>query len=109
MSHQLEIESQEFLSARQEAQIPFTLNGEKRYLTTREFQILYLISQGITGPELRAQLVKPNGKKIAPRTLRNHFSNLYDKLGIQGEGSQIRAILVGLAVGLIEIEPLEYI
>jgi DNA-binding NarL/FixJ family response regulator len=102
---QLETNSKQFLSAREEARVPFTLNGEERYLTPRQYQILHLLSRGVTGPELHAQLRKPNGKRVTHHTLKNQTSQLYEKLGIQGEGSHIRAILVGLAVGLITIEP----
>jgi ATP/maltotriose-dependent transcriptional regulator MalT len=46
-------------------------------ITRREFEILRLISRGLSNKEIAHSLV------IAPSTVKTHTSNLFGKLGVQ--------------------------
>jgi DNA-binding CsgD family transcriptional regulator len=46
-------------------------------LSTRELQVLRLIDQGMTNPEIAVKLV------VAPSTVKTHINNIYGKLGVE--------------------------
>lgn len=60
-------------------------------LTPRELEILTLIAQGASNERIADELV------IAPKTVRNHVSNIYDKLGV---ASRAEAIVLAREAGL---------
>ena len=49
-------------------------------LTRRERQILTLMAQRLTDPEISNQLF------LSPRTVNNHVAHIFDKLGVQPSG-----------------------
>lgn len=63
-------------------------------LTDRERQILQMLADNCTPAEVAERLF------ISPKTVRNHLTKVYDKLGV---GSRSAAIVVGLQHGLIEL------
>ena len=64
-------------------------------LTTREREVLQLVAEGKTSPEIAAHL------HISPRTVENHRANLMRKLGLQNQSELIRH---ALRHGLIPLE-----
>jgi two-component system nitrate/nitrite response regulator NarL len=62
-------------------------------LTERERQILRLISEGLSGPEIGRQLF------IAPSTVKSHLTNMYEKLGVTERAA---AVAEGMRRGLLE-------
>ena len=63
-------------------------------LTPRELQILQMLADGCSPADVAERLV------ISPKTVRNHLTNVYDKLEV---GSRSQAIVVALKYGLIEL------
>jgi len=61
-------------------------------ITRRELQILQLLAQNLTNKEIAQALV------VAPRTVTNHLSNLYAKLGVN---SRTQAVLHARTYGLL--------
>jgi two-component system nitrate/nitrite response regulator NarL len=52
-------------------------------LTAREGEILGLIAQGVSGPEIGRRLF------IAPSTVKTHMGNLYEKLGVSERAAAV--------------------
>jgi two-component system, NarL family, response regulator DegU len=71
-----------------------TTPGRVPELTARELQILQMLADGCAPAEVAERLV------ISPKTVRNHLTNVYDKLGV---GSRSQAIVVALRHGLIDL------
>ena len=66
-------------------------NGAKP-LTTREEQVLRLMADGLSGPQMARELV------ISPSTIKSHIENLYAKLGVAHRGA---AVAEGMRRGLL--------
>lgn len=63
-------------------------------LTAREREILDLIARGLSNPQIAAKLV------LAPKTVRNHIGNIFDKLQVADRAQAIiRAREAGLGSG----------
>ena len=65
---------------------------EPQGLTARELQILRHAADGQNGPEIAEQLV------ISPSTVKTHFENIYEKLGVSDRAA---AVAFALRSGLI--------
>jgi two-component system nitrate/nitrite response regulator NarL len=65
---------------------------ERRGLTARELEILRHAADGKRGPEIARQLV------ISPSTVKTHFENIYEKLGVCDRAA---AVAQALRAGLI--------
>ena len=64
---------------------------ERRALTTRELEILRHAADGERGPEIARRLV------ISPSTVKTHFENIYEKLGVSDRAAAVaRALRAGL-------------
>ncbi len=63
-------------------------------LTAREVEILKLVAIGMANKQIAYRL------KISEKTVRNHISNMYEKLGIQGRS---HAVIYAAKKGLIEL------
>jgi DNA-binding NarL/FixJ family response regulator len=63
-------------------------------LTAREVEILKLVAIGLANKQIAYRL------KISEKTVRNHMSNVYEKLGIQGRSY---AVIYAARKGLIEL------
>jgi DNA-binding NarL/FixJ family response regulator len=70
-------------------------NQKARYdgMTRREVEILRLLGQGMTNKQMAFRL------KISEKTVRNHISNFYAKLGV---GDRSQAVLYAVRKGLVE-------
>jgi DNA-binding NarL/FixJ family response regulator len=68
---------------------------KERYdgMTGREIEILRLLGQGQTNKEIAYRL------KISQKTVRNHISNFYSKLGVRDRS---QAVLYAVRKGLVE-------
>ncbi|NMB89031.1 MAG: hypothetical protein GYA17_11780 [Chloroflexi bacterium] len=62
-------------------------------LTARELDVLRLVDQGLTNPEIAEKLV------LAPSTVKTHINNLYSKLGVQ---TRVQAINQARTLGLLD-------
>lgn len=69
-------------------------DGDTPALTERETQILQMLADGCSPAEVAERLF------ISPKTVRNHLTKVYDKLGVN---SRSAAIVVGLQHHLIEL------
>jgi DNA-binding NarL/FixJ family response regulator len=67
---------------------------DEQALSHREQQILQLLADGRTPDQVADALV------ISPKTVRNHLSRAYDKLGVD---NRTQAIVIGLQRGFIEL------
>jgi DNA-binding NarL/FixJ family response regulator len=74
--------------------------GHRDYerLTPREHQVLCLLARGLENAAIARQLV------VTRRTVQNHVSNIYGKLGV---GSRTEAALVAISRGWVEVPPEE--
>jgi DNA-binding NarL/FixJ family response regulator len=70
-------------------------DGEARYLldlTEREVEVLRLVAQGLTDPQVAAQL------SISPRTVHAHLRTIFGKLAVTTRSAATRlAVASGLA------------
>jgi DNA-binding CsgD family transcriptional regulator len=62
-------------------------------LTPREREVLQLAAEGLSGPSIAQRLV------VSPGTVKTHFSNVYEKLGV---GDRAAAVARGLRFGFID-------
>jgi DNA-binding NarL/FixJ family response regulator len=62
-------------------------------MTRREVEILRLLGQGLTNKLIAYRL------KISEKTVRNHISNFYAKLGV---GDRSQALLYAVRKGLVD-------
>jgi DNA-binding NarL/FixJ family response regulator len=63
-------------------------------LTPREVEILKLVAIGLANKQIAYRL------QVSEKTVRNHISNIYEKLGIQGRS---HAVIYAAKKGLIEL------
>jgi DNA-binding NarL/FixJ family response regulator len=63
-------------------------------LTNREIEILKLLANGMANKQIAYHL------KISEKTVRNHVSNTYEKLGIYDRS---QAVLYAVRKGLVEV------
>jgi two-component system nitrate/nitrite response regulator NarL len=60
-------------------------------LSNRELEVLGLAAEGNTGPQIAARL------SLSPATVKTHFENVYQKLGVSGRAAAVaRALRTGL-------------
>lgn len=64
-------------------------------LTSRELQVLQLVTQGQSNHAIAANLI------VSVRTVERHLSNIYDKVGAQGKVARAAAVAYGLRHGLV--------
>jgi ATP/maltotriose-dependent transcriptional regulator MalT len=62
-------------------------------LTPRETEVLALAAEGLSGPELAAELV------LSPTTVNTHFKNIYAKLGVR---TRAAAVAKAMRLGVID-------
>jgi DNA-binding CsgD family transcriptional regulator len=61
-------------------------------LTPREEEVLQLAAEGLSGPNIAERLF------LSPGTVKTHFQNIYDKLGVRDRAA---AVARGLRIGFI--------
>lgn len=64
-------------------------------LSDREEEVLSLVAGGLTTPEIAERLF------ISSRTVKNHLSSIYDKLGV---GDKTQALIRAVRLGIVRIE-----
>jgi DNA-binding NarL/FixJ family response regulator len=64
-------------------------------LSTREVEVLQLVAEGKTPPEVASELF------ISAKTVKNHLSNIYEKLEAR---DRTQAVLKGLRMGVIRLD-----
>jgi two-component system, NarL family, nitrate/nitrite response regulator NarL len=62
-------------------------------LTPREFEVLRMVSEGLTTPEIARELV------LGAATVKSHLQTLYDKLGVSDRAS---AVAVAMRQGILD-------
>jgi DNA-binding CsgD family transcriptional regulator len=62
-------------------------------LTPREEEVLQLAAEGLSGPNIAQRLF------VSPGTVKTHFQNIYDKLGVRDRAA---AVARGLRIGFID-------
>ncbi len=72
---------------------PVTAKESCDSLTAREIEILKLLATGMPNKQIAHEL------NISEKTVRNHVSNVYEKLGI---GDRSQAVLYAVRTGLVE-------
>jgi len=72
--------------------------GDCGHLTPREQEVLSLLAQGLGNAAIARKLV------VTKRTVQNHVSNIYGKLGVT---SRTEAALLAIGRGWVEISPEE--
>ena len=76
------------LEPQEEAAPPSTAAG----LTARELEVLGLVADGLTDPEVARELY------LSPRTVSQHLRSIYRKLGV---GSRTSATRTAVELGLV--------
>ena len=76
-----------------EASVPAPDPGTQ--VSAREIEVLQLIAQGASPPEVAAELF------ISVKTVKNHLSSIYEKLDAR---DRTQAVLKGLRIGIIRID-----
>jgi DNA-binding NarL/FixJ family response regulator len=69
--------------------------GAESLLSAREAEVLQLIAEGSSPPEVASQLF------ISVKTVKNHLSNIYEKLDAR---DRTQAVLKGLRMGVIRLD-----
>ena len=64
-------------------------------LSDREEEVLSLVAAGLTNPEIAERLF------ISARTVKNHLSSIYDKLGV---GDKTQALIRAVRLGIVRFE-----
>ena len=64
-------------------------------LSDREEEVLSLVAAGLTNPEIATRLF------ISARTVKNHLSSIYDKLGV---GDKTQALIRAVRLGIVRVE-----
>lgn len=64
-------------------------------LSDREEEVLSLVATGLTNPEIAERLF------ISARTVKNHLSSIYDKLGV---GDKTQALIRAVRLGIVRVE-----
>lgn len=64
---------------------PMTLPKETASLSDRELEILRLVAQGLTDPEVAQRLY------LSPRTVGQHLRSVYRKLGVPSRAAASKA------------------
>jgi len=70
-------------------------DGGEPLLSAREAEVLQLIAEGSSPPEVASKLY------ISVKTVKNHLSNIYDKLDAR---DRTQAVLKGLRMGVIRLD-----
>ena len=69
--------------------------AEEPILSAREAEVLQLVAEGMSPPEVAAELF------ISAKTVKNHLSNIYEKLDAR---DRTQAVLKGLRMGVIRLD-----
>jgi two-component system, NarL family, response regulator DegU len=68
--------------------------GEDRLITRREEEVLQLIADGLSTPEVAARLY------ISQKTVKNHLASIYEKLDAR---DRTQAVLLAVRMGIVKL------
>ena len=68
--------------------------GEERLITRREEEVLQLIADGLSTPEVAQRLY------ISQKTVKNHLASIYEKLNAR---DRTQAVLVAVRMGIVKL------
>jgi two-component system, NarL family, response regulator DegU len=68
--------------------------GEERLITRREEEVLQLIADGLSTPEVAAKLY------ISQKTVKNHLASIYEKLNAR---DRTQAVLLAVRMGIVKL------
>ncbi|MGD9702473.1 MAG: response regulator [Acidimicrobiia bacterium] len=68
--------------------------GEERLITKREEEVLQLIADGLSTPEVAAKLY------ISQKTVKNHLASIYEKLNAR---DRTQAVLLAVRMGIVKL------
>ena len=71
----------------------FERDDGTRPITAREHEVLRLMAEGMSGPQIARELF------VSPSTIKSHVENLYEKLGVSHRGA---AVAEGMRRGLLD-------
>ena len=71
----------------------FERDDGTRPITAREHEVLQLMAEGMSGPQIARELF------VSPSTVKSHIENLYGKLGVSHRGA---AVAEGMRRGLLD-------
>lgn len=69
-------------------------------LTVHEVAVLQLLATGLSVPSIARE------RNVAKSTILSQLKELYRKLGVRGGAVQVKAVIRGIQLGLIEIPPI---
>jgi two-component system, NarL family, nitrate/nitrite response regulator NarL len=75
------------------AEMAERVDGSRADLTNRELEVLRLLAEGLSAPEIGKRLY------IEPSTVKTHLKHLYAKLGV---GDRAAAVATGMRQGILE-------
>ena len=68
--------------------------GEERLITKREEEVLQLIADGLSTPEVASKLY------ISQKTVKNHLASIYEKLNAR---DRTQAVLLAVRMGIVKL------
>jgi two-component system response regulator DegU len=68
--------------------------GDERLITKREEEVLQLIADGLSTPEVAAKLY------ISQKTVKNHLASIYEKLNAR---DRTQAVLLAVRMGIVKL------
>jgi two-component system, NarL family, response regulator DegU len=69
-------------------------HGEERLITRREEEVLQLIADGLSTPEVASKLY------ISQKTVKNHLASIYEKLNAR---DRTQAVLLAVRMGIVKL------
>jgi DNA-binding NarL/FixJ family response regulator len=69
-------------------------SGDERLITRREEEVLQLIADGLSTPEVAAKLY------ISQKTVKNHLASIYEKLDAR---DRTQAVLTAVRMGIVKL------
>jgi two-component system response regulator DegU len=69
-------------------------SGDERLITRREEEVLQLIADGLSTPEVAAKLY------ISQKTVKNHLASIYEKLNAR---DRTQAVLLAVRMGIVKL------
>lgn len=72
---------------------PASRTAERPHVTPRQLQVLELVAEGFTTPQIAQELC------VAPATVKTHLAQIYKSLGANDRAN---AVAVAMRAGLIE-------
>lgn len=75
------------------AESQFTHENQEKVITEREEQVLQLLADGLSTPEIAERLF------ISQKTVKNHLASIYEKIDAR---DRTQAVIRGIKMGIIK-------